>query len=109
MVLINENYLKLSENYLPNLNFAFHQILNSTNPPLVFDSDNLPDFPAELFFTDILKEVQEKRYGYDACVYAQFARLIVQLLKIICSHLMHLRMYLLQVLRKKFMQIRYSQ
>ena len=61
--------------------FAFHQILNSTNPPLVFDSDNLPDFPAELFFTDILKEVQEKRYGYDACVYAQFARLIVQLLR----------------------------
>ena len=42
---------------------------------------NLPDFPAELFFTDILKEVQEKRYGYDACVYAQFARLIVQLLR----------------------------
>lgn len=77
----NLNRIKLSENYLPNLNFAFHQILNSTNPPLVFDSDNLPDFPAELFFTDILKEVQEKRYGYDACVYAQFARLIVQLLR----------------------------
>ena len=55
----NLNRIKLSENYLPNLNFAFHQILNSTNPPLVFDSDNLPDFPAELFFTDILKEVQE--------------------------------------------------
>lgn len=55
----NLNRIKLSENYLPNLNFAFHQILNSTNPPLVFDSDNLPDFPAELFFTDILKRFRK--------------------------------------------------
>lgn len=78
----NLNRITLSESYLPNVTAAFHQISNRPKPPVSFSQSAFSDLDLDRFFTDIHREVQERRYGYNAYVYAQFSRLIVCLLRI---------------------------
>ena len=78
----NLNKIQLNGSYLPNLNFVFHKIANMELPPVLFRGDDIPELDFDSFFMEIIKEVQKKRYGYNAYVYSMFSMLTVKILRI---------------------------
>lgn len=81
-VKFNLNRILLSGSYLPNLNYAFHQVVKMDCPPIVFTEEDLPDFNLEAFFDTVVIETQEKRYGYNAYIYSLFSTFILRILRI---------------------------
>lgn len=75
------NRLHLDGTYLPSLQTLFRGNGTDWNLPLTFSMRELPDFPFEDFFLNCVKEVEEKRYGYDASLFCSLSQLYLHLLR----------------------------
>ncbi|MCR5255403.1 MAG: AraC family transcriptional regulator [Acetatifactor sp.] len=80
-VKFNSNRVRLAGTYLPGLNDVFHQIQNHPDQPVIFSGNDLDGYDLKNLFTVVEREVRERRYGYDAYVYARFSELFSLLLR----------------------------
>lgn len=80
-VKFNLNRIPLIGSYFPNLNYAFHQVLKAECPPIIFTTEELNALDLTELFATIIKESQEKRYGYNAYIYSLLSMLILKILR----------------------------
>ncbi len=74
--------IRLVEDYLPNLNILFNDLMQREDPPFRFrvedfDGISLPDQLDAIF-----SEVQQRKYGYLTCIYSRLTELTLQILRI---------------------------
>lgn len=81
-VKFSDYHIRLVEEYLPNLSILFHQLMQTDHPPLLFtDRDFQSNAPGSLLL-DIVREVQQKPYGYLTLIFSRLTGLLMEILRI---------------------------
>lgn len=75
------NRINLSGEYLPKVNALFRSITKEPDFPLTFSNEDFPEFSLHDFFIHCMKEMEEKRYGYDCYLFSGISLLILQMLR----------------------------
>lgn len=78
----NLSKVPLSGNYLPSPETFFQNAADHKAVRLFFSSDEFPHVDAGEFFRACIREISEKKYGYDSYVYSCIAGFFVRLLRI---------------------------
>jgi AraC-like DNA-binding protein len=76
------NRLNLSGDYLPKISSIFRSASRSITLPITFSQNDFEHFSLSTFFSDCIREINEKQYGYDSYLYASISRLMIQILRI---------------------------
>ena len=74
--------LHISGNYIPGINTIFATPVISENLPLFFSEKDYGEFNLNKFFTDCIKEIKEKKYGYDVFIFNRINEFLIILLRL---------------------------
>lgn len=80
------NQAGFSESYLPRIGTVFRNASKTLKLPITFSQKDFSDFALEDFFLRCVKEMEEKRYGYDSFLRSLIIQLNVELLRIWREH-----------------------
>lgn len=76
------NRINLSADYLPKVHSVFRSITKEQTLPITFKQEDFSDFSMQEFFTHCVREMEEKRYGYDCYLSSSISLLLLQLFRV---------------------------
>ncbi len=73
--------IRLHGDYLPGISSLFQNPSLSKDLPIYFPEGTIRDFDLKEFTEKVIRELQERRYGYDSVLYAMLSEYLVVLLR----------------------------
>ena len=80
-VKFNPERLQLNGHYLPAPSACLRQVMAPDEPAILFEDEDFSDMSLVNYFDELVNEIWEKKYGYDAYVYSRLESLFVRLLR----------------------------